>query len=166
MKRIGLITMVVFFSQLAFGQFPENELKKKLNADIIEMDLGNEDGVFKARNQKTKKWGMYQWMYSGVETDELIPMDYDSVSYIPFNGAFSAVYNNGKVGFHLSAWSFTDAKQTVPCLYDSYQKYNIEHKTYLAVSRNDKWGWVDWKTGEEKSEFIYATKEDLPYPNY
>lgn len=166
MKKIGLITIIVCFTQLAFGQFPEKQLMKKLKADKIEMDRGNEDGVFKARNKTTKKWGMFQWMYNGLQTQELIPMEYDSVKYIPFNGAFTAVYNNGKVGFYLSAWSYDDAKQTVPCVYDDYQRFTINNKTHLAVMKNSKWGWVDWISGEEKSEFIYITKEGLPRPDY
>jgi hypothetical protein len=166
MKQISVIIVLVFTAQLVFGQFPEKQMMKKLNADKIEMDKGNGDGVFKARNRKTKKWGMYQWMYEGVKTKELIPMEYDSLKYFPFNGAFTAVYNNGKVGFYLSAWSYDDAKQTVECLYDDYQRYNINNTTYLAVKKNGKWGWVDWLSGEEKSEFIYDDKSDLPKPKY
>lgn len=166
MKKIGIIALILFISPFAFGQFPEQELKKKLKADKIEMDEGNGDGVFKARNKKTKKWGMYQWMYEGVSTTELIPMEYDSLRYFPFNGAFTAVYNDGKVGFYLSAWSYEDAKQTVPCIYENYQRFRINNLIYLALQKNGKWGWVDWLTGEEKSEFIYDTKDDLTTPNF
>lgn len=163
------LLLPVFFllaTQFAFGQFPEKQLKKALSADIIEMDEGNGDGAFKARNKRSKKWGMFQWMYDGTKTKELIPMEYDSVRYFPFNGAFTAVYNKGKVGFYLSAWSYEDAKQTVACLYDDYQRFNAEGSVYLAVSKDGKWGWVDWLSGEEKSEFKSDTKEDLPYPDY
>ncbi|OUS01053.1 hypothetical protein A9Q86_09930 [Flavobacteriales bacterium 33_180_T64] len=131
------------------------------------MDEGNEDGVFKANSKRSKKWGMYQWTYEGTNVKELIPMKYDSIKYFPFNGAFTAVYNDGKVGFYLAKWSYGDkAKQTVPCLYEEYQRYNNNGITYLAVSKNGKWGWVDWLTGEEKTEFKYETKEELPYPKY
>lgn len=164
--KLLLPAFFVLVSQLAFAQFPEKELKKALSADVIEMDAGNEDGVFKARNKRSKKWGMFQWMYEGTNTTELIPMEYDSLKYFPFNGAFTAVYNDGKTGFYLSAWSYDNARQTVPCLYDDYQRFNADGSVYLAVSKDGKWGWVDWFTGEEKSEFTSDTKEDLPYPDF
>lgn len=166
MKRIGVLVILMIFSQLLFSQFPKKELMKKLKADRIEMDKGNGDGVFKARNKKTKKWGMYQWMYEGVKTKELIPMEFDSVKFIPFNGSFTAVYNNGKVGFYLSAWSYDEAKQSVACLYDDYQRYNVNNTTYLAVKKNGKWAWIDWLTGEVKTEFIYDKKSDLRTPEF
>lgn len=163
-----LLIITIFFTSSSYSQsFPKKELLKKLKADTIEMDEGNEDGVFKARNEKTKKWGMYQWMYEGTQTQELIPMQYDSLKNIPYNGTFSAVYSNGKVGFYLSQWSYGEkATQTIPCIYDNYQRYTNKGTTYLAVSKNGKWGWVDWLTGKEKSDFTAKTKEDLPLINY
>lgn len=90
MKKIFLIHIIAFSTITCFSQvFPEKEMLKKLKAREIEMDEGNGDGVFKAKSRATKKWGMYQWMFDGVKTRELIPMEYDSVKYIPFNGAFS-----------------------------------------------------------------------------
>lgn len=164
--RLLLPVLLVLTSQISVAQFPEKELKKALSADRIEMDKGNEDGTFKARNKRSKKWGMFQWMYEGTKTKMLIPMEYDSVRYIPFNGAFTAVYNDGKAGFYLSAWSYDDAKQTVPCLYDDYQRFNVDGRTYLAVMKNGKWGWVDWLTGEEKSEFTFDSKDALTSPTF
>lgn len=40
------------------------------------------------------------------------------------------------------------------------------NKSVLYIPDIDKWGWVDWLTGEEKSEFIYDIHEELPYPTY
>ncbi|MGV6862430.1 MAG: hypothetical protein ACWA41_11700 [Putridiphycobacter sp.] len=146
--------------------FNEKNVQKILKADKIKMDEGNGDGVFLARSKKTKKWGMFQYI-SEKEIVELIPMAYDKINYFPFNGAFTAVYLNGKVGFYTSYWSYGDkAKQTVKCLYEDYQRFNVDNQTYLAVKKNGKWGWVDWFTGEEKSEFIYDQKEDLPRPKF
>ena len=166
MRELWIIALMVFFAQVVFGQLPEKELMKKLKADKIEIDENNGDGVFKARNKQSKKWGMYQWTFEGVNVKELIPMEYDSVQYIPFNGAFTAVYKAGYVGFYLSAWSFVDARQTVPCLYEDYQRYTINQRTYLAVKKNGLWGWVDWLTGDEKSAFFFETKEELTTPNF
>lgn len=164
---LPFICLLLFTSSLFAQAFPEKELKKKLKADLLEMDGGNGDGVFKARNKKSKKWGMYQYMYSGTEVQVLIPMEYDSLEFIPFNGAFSIVYKDGKAGIYLSQWRYgDDAKQSVPCLYDDYQRFNAKNNLYLAVKRDGYWGWVDWVTGEEKSEFKYATTDDLPYPYF
>jgi hypothetical protein len=160
---IILLTLSNSFSQ----EFPEKELLEVLNASKISMDHGNGDGVFKAKSRKTKKWGMYQYLYEGVKVKEVIPMDYDSLKYFPFNGAFTVVYNNGKVGFYLAEWSYGDkAKQSVACLYDNYKRFTANNTTHLAASKNGKWGWVDWLTGEEKSDFIYDSKDELPYPKY
>ncbi|MCV9385491.1 WG repeat-containing protein [Reichenbachiella ulvae] len=167
MKSFLTIIALVLSVLFSHAQFPEKELKKKLKADRIEMDEGNGDGVFKARNKKTKKWGMYQWQFEGLQTQELIPMQYDSVRYFPFNGNYTAVYQGSKVGFYLSYWSYGDeARETVACIYDDYKRFTAEGVPKLAVKKNESWGWVDWMTGEEKSEFKYATPEDLPYPYY
>jgi hypothetical protein len=162
------IALLIFVLTNSFSQdFPEKEILKRYHARKIIMDEGNGDGVFKIQNKKSKKWGMYQWMYEGTECDILVPMMYDSLNYFPFNGRFTAVYNNGKVGFYLSKWSYgEDAKRSVPTKYDGYQRFTFNNKPYLAVIKNGKWGWIDWLTGEEMSEFIYETKDDLPSPNW
>lgn len=139
--------------------------KTKLNADLIVFDPNNGDGVLKARNKKNKKWGLYQFLYE--EYKEIIPTKYDSINFFPFNAKYTAVYNSGKVGFYISKWSYKDdAKQTVECKYDDYKRFNDNGISKLAVKRNGKWGWIDWLTGKEKSEFKYNTPDDLPYPYY
>ena len=172
-KSIILFAISFLMISSVFAQFPEKEIKKKLNASEISMDGGNEDGVFRAKNKKTKKWGMYQWMYSGTEVKEMVPMEYDSLKNFPFNGSFTAVYNDGKVGIYLCEWSYQeDAKQTVICRYDDYKRIRVRKSQYdggiiyLAMKKDSKWGYVDWLTGEEKSEFIYNTIDDMPYPSY
>ena len=141
--------------------------KTKLNADLVIFDPNNGDGALKARSKKTKKWGMYQFLDMNMEVKELIPMQYDSLNFYPFNGKYTAVYNNGKVGFYLSYWSYDEqAKQTVACAYEDYKRFDTDGVSKLAVKKNGKWGWVDWLTGEEKSEFTYNSTDDLPYPRY
>lgn len=140
--------------------------KKKLKADIVIFDEGNGDGVFKARDKASKKWGMYQSLGSEQLTT-LIPAKYDSINFFPFNGNYTVVYNNNKMGVYLSYWSYDkNAKETVPCMYDDYKRFNADGVPKLALKRNGKWGWIDWLTGEEKSEFKYETTKDLPYPYY
>jgi hypothetical protein len=159
------LTLLLVLFAFAFTLAQSDYFKKKLKADIIESDKGNGDGVFRARIKKTKLWGMYQGY--GNTLIELIPAEFDSLHFIPFNGNFSAVYKKGKVGFYLSHWTYDDmAKQSVPCVYDDYQRFNYDGDKYLAVKKGDFWGWVDWLTGEEKSEFKYASKEDLPAPSF
>lgn len=139
--------------------------REKLDADLVVFDENNGDGAFKARHRNTFKWGIFQDF--GDEIVEMIPMRYDSLRPFPYNGNFTAVYNQGKVGFYLCSWSYEEeAKESVPCVYEDYQRYNNEGTTYLAVKKNEKWGWVDWLTGEEKSELKYNSKDDLPYPYY
>jgi len=177
MKKIkitAILLLALFAISSSFAQgFPEKEMKKKLKASKIEMDGGNGDGVFKAQSKKTKKWGIYQWMYEGTDVKEMIPMEYDKVDDFPFNGAFTTVYNDGKLGIYLCEWSYgDDAKQTVPCEYEKIKKYTVgaddysAGQLYTAFMKDGKWGWVNWKTGEEKSEFIYDELDDLPYPKY
>ena len=141
--------------------------RQQLQADLVIFDRGNGDGVIKVRNKVNQKWGMYQ-SEDGKDFFELIPAEYDSLRFFPFNGSFTAVYNGGKVGFFLSRWShFEDhAGETIPCIYDDHQRFTVGSKSYLAVKQGEMWGWVDWLSGEVKSEFVYATKEDLPYPDW
>lgn len=168
MKIVILLVVIIAFSQLSFSQgFPKKEIMKKYGFDMLDMDKGNEDGVFKARAYKAKKWGMYQWMYEGTMIQTLIPAQYDSLKYFPLNGNFTAVYNNGKVGFYLSKWSYdSKAKQSVACKYDDYKRFNVKGYTYLVVESDGKWGWVDWLTGEEKSAFVYTTAKEVPSPQF
>ena len=171
-KLFSFILISLFSAALVTAQsFPEQAIKKKLNARTIEMDAGNGDGVFKARSRANRKWGIYQWMFEGTNVKEMIPMAYDSLKYFPFNGEFTAVYNNGKVGIYLCEWSFgKNAKQTVECKYDDYRRVRVrkdsysEGKIYLALKKEGKWGWMNWMTGKEMSEFIYDTMDEMPSP--
>lgn len=138
---------------------------KELEADLVFFDQNNGDGTFIARHKTTKKWGMYQDF--GDRFDEMILMKYDRINTIPYNGSFTTVYNHGKVGVYLSKWLYNEsAKETVACIYQDYKRIQKEGETYLAVQKDTKWGWIDWLTGEEKSEFKYDSTDDLPDPNY
>lgn len=134
--------------------------------DMLDLDHNNGDGLFKARSKDNRKWGIFQ--YLGDEFIEAVPMKYDSIHHFPWNGRYTAVFNDGKVGFYLSYWSYDEyAKESIPCIYEDYKRFVTEDEIpKLAVKRDGKWGWVDWLTGEEKSEFTYETPDDLPYPFY
>lgn len=170
----------MFFSVSVYSQaLLESELLQNLNADLIVTDANNKDGIFMARNKTTKKWGMFQFTYNSSKPLVLIPMKYDALKFFVGNEKFTIVHNNGKLGVYLSFFDYgKEAKQSVACLYDDYKKiivpYNGKLKfppityseEYLAVKKNGKWGWVNWFTGKEQSEFNYETIDDLPTPDY
>ena len=93
----------------------------------------------------------------------LIPLEYDDVLFFPPNGKFTAVFKDGKLGIYLSYWSYgKKAKQTIPCIYDDFQRISYNYQWYLALKKEGKWGWVDFISGEEKSGFVYENVKDLP----
>lgn len=170
-----LILVLALASASLSAQEITPKILKKIGASEYKMDRYNEDGVFIAKNKKTKKWGMFQaWSESDIK--EMIPMAYDSIHFFQFNGLVTGVWNQGKVGLFPSPWSFEDAMQTVECLYDGYKIYDVEKYTdsgypitvvYVAVKKNGLWAWIDWKTGELKTEFEYdLTEAKMPYPHY
>lgn len=140
-----------------FEEDNDEGIKRRLNADKVLFGYGGGDGMRLVRNRETQKWGIYQcW---GEDCTEFIPMDYDSLRSFQQNAWFTAVYNNGKVGFYLAAWSFGDqAKQTVPCEYDNFKivedTRSYPFVPYLAVEKGGKWAWVDWLTGALKSDYV------------
>ena len=158
----------------------QSALKKKFNADLIEYDLENGDGVAKIRSASTGLWGIMQSL--NKEQQELhIPMVYDSVDFIGYNAKLTGVWLRGKVGIYMSPWTYgaENAKQTVACLYDDYKIFNVEktihdglggyrkYFDYVAVKKDGLWAWIDWMTGELKTEFLYdLEKEQMPYPDF
>ena len=127
--------------------------------------------MFWAKHKKTGKWGMFQLTPNEKNSKELIPMVYDSINSFRFNGNVTGVWNDGKVGLYSCYWSYGDgAKQTVACLYDDFRRITVWRNRnrfeYTAVQKDGLWAWIDWKTGELKTEFLYETTKDLPYPRY
>jgi len=160
------------------AQSDADKLKKKLKAHYIMGDPVNEDGVFIARLKKTNLCGMYQCI-DGKTIQCLIPPLFDSIDFFQFNGLVTGVRLNGKVGLYLSAWTNDSAYLAVPCLYDAYKLIRVHKKmddgfseytaemTYVAVKKNGLWAWIDYTTGELKTEFKYdLTKEKMPYPKF
>ncbi|WP_344730605.1 WG repeat-containing protein [Corallibacter vietnamensis] len=133
-----------------------------LKADTIVIDNTNGDGVFLARNTASKKWGMFQDLGDGT-FKELIPYNYDKIDFFGWNADYTKVYKNNKVGVYLSTWSYFEAaKETIPCIYDDLRKVNVDNKNYLAAKKNNKWGLIDWKTGEKVSQIDYDSLIELP----
>lgn len=141
------------------------QIRDVMNIDKLEFDNYNGDGNFKALDSKNKKWGLFQG--SDGRYNELIPSQFDSIDFFTFNGPFTGVYNNGKVGIYLSRIKYNAfTRQTVACTYEDYRIIKFNDIPYVAMQKNGKWGWVNWLTGEEKSEFISSAPEELPNPGY
>lgn len=184
MKKIGkfytvaLSIMLLNYSPV-FAQEISPKTLKKIKATEIRLDENNGDGVFIARGKKSKKWGMFQ-AWSENDVTQMIPMQYDSIDFFGFNAEVTGVWNSGKVGIYISPWSFDeDARQTIPCLYDDYKIFNVErtvydgmghykkYVTYVAIKKNNRWAWIDWITGELKTDFIVDLEnEKMPYPDF
>lgn len=140
--------------------------KKGLFIDQIKMDPINGDGVFIVRNHQNQLWGMYQDL--GDSFQEIIPMQYDSIRFYPWNSPITTVYRDGKLGFYLSYWSYDSlAKEVIPCEYHDYKRYEKDDgKLYLAIQKEGQWAWIDWANNILKSELKYESLDDLPYPYY
>jgi hypothetical protein len=156
--KIMLVLVISFLGYDGFAQnFPERQMLRKFKADTLALDEINQDGAFKLRGKRSGKWGLYQWLYRGLMTRELIPMKYDSLDFIGFNAPFTRVYQEGKHGVYLSGWSYEDARESVPCIYDDSQIVRQDNQTCLAVQKNGQWLWINWETGQE---FLGQTSSD------
>lgn len=133
--------------------FDESGFVDKLINDPV-----NQDGLFIARNKKTKQWGYFQMSYDQV----LIPMEYDSIQFFNFNQPFTIVMNDGKYGI----FSFgLPGELLVECIYNDC-KYFTEgqgvYKKYLiAVKKDNQWMWLDWYNGKILSDG-YPSVDQLP----
>lgn len=152
------------YSFKLLGQF--SKWKTDIPVDQIIMDPINGDGVFTIRSRSNQLWGMYQIL--GNDFREVIPMQYDSIRFYPWNSPITAVYREGKVGFYLSYWSYDSlAREIVPCEYDDYKRYQKDDGSlYLAVKKEGHWAWIDWINNKLESELIYPELDSLPYPYY
>lgn len=136
----------------------------QLKADTIALDGNNGDGLFKARNSDTKKWGMYQDYGDSIHI--VIPADYDSVYYFGWNYPYTTVFNEGLVGIYLWDWYGDDSTYTSDCIYEDYKRVNgPNERKYFAGKINGKWYWIDWYTGKKTRDLGYDTYDDMKlYP--
>ncbi len=175
-----LILVLLFTCSWLSGQENTALLLQKTNASELQFDTTNEDAVFIAKNKLTNKWGMYQG-YANHDIKELIPPAYDSIDFFGYNAKLTGVWLDGKVGLYTSPWTYGSkkAKQTVECLYDGYKIFQVEktvndglstyqsYVDYVAVKKEGLWAWIDWMTGELKTDFLYnLDKEQMPYPEF
>ncbi|MCC5917694.1 MAG: hypothetical protein JJU02_10270 [Cryomorphaceae bacterium] len=178
MKYFSLFLISLLSLGLSAQEFVTPKMLKKLRASDFVEDPINGDGVFLAKHKKTGLWGMYQ-AFSDKEIEEAIPMLFDSIDFFKFNAEFTGVWRNGKVGIYTSMWGNHDPKLTVECLYDDYKMISVNRtiseggykftrkSNYLAVKRDGLWAYIDWLTGELKTDFLYdLEKEKMPYPDF
>lgn len=110
---------------------------------------------------------MFQWDEKNKDIIEMIPMQFDTVKFFASKNKFTVVYNDEKIGIYLSKLIYEgEAKLSVPCNYEKFKRFNVNGMIYMAMKRDGKWGWVDWFTGAEKSEFIYNSVAEIPFPKY
>lgn len=159
--------LLLLINGLAFSQDENSEkiIKKLLDTKEIVWDDFNQDGVFKAKNKKTGKWGMYQYLFEGKRPKTLVRMKYDSLGFYSFSSSYTIVKNKNKYGVILSPWNDeVKARSSVKCI---YQKINYVESGYgmLAAKGNDLWGYIDHKSGDTLIPFVHHTFSDLPTPN-
>ena len=156
---IALSLMII--NRSCAQNFPEPQMMRKFKADTLVLDDQNGDGAFKLRNKRSQKWGLYQWLYRGLMTRELIPMTYDSLEFIGINRPFAIVYQKGKHGVYLSGWNFENARESVPCIYEDSKIFIDGNRTCLAVKEAGDWFWINWQTGQEFRRQTASDPEQL-----
>jgi hypothetical protein len=150
MQKILIFFVLVFTeSFMAAQNFPEPQMMRKFKSDTLVLDEQNGDGAFKLRHKRSQKWGLYQWLYRGLMTRELIPMAYDSLEFIGINRPFAVVYQKGKHGVYLSGWNYENARESVPCIYEDSKIVIDGNRICLAVKEAGQWFWMNWETGQE-----------------
>lgn len=162
-KLITTILLLLIFSTI-YSQDADKEVKKLLNVNEIVWDEYNQDGVLKARNNKTGKWGMYQYAYDGKRPKTLVTMKYDSLGFYDFSSSYTIVKNKNKYGIILSPWSSDNARRSVRCIYEQI-KYVESGNGMLAAKGNNLWGYIDYKTGDTLIPFLHSSQTELPPPN-
>ena len=167
MKKNCCLILLFCVAQL-FAQYPSREKpNNSLKTDSIVFDAYNGDGIFKARNPKTKKWGSFQ-VFSG-DIIEQIPMKYDSLGFYDKSQRFTLVKNNGKYG--IIGRDREGFKYETAIIYDKLAiidytgKYAGLRKPMIAARKNGKWGYIHEVTGDTLLPFGFNKKVDLPKPD-
>ncbi|MFT5780628.1 MAG: hypothetical protein ACI837_003591 [Crocinitomicaceae bacterium] len=133
-------------------------LKLKVSKEVIYLRPDpNGDGVFQVAG-RNKKWGLYQM-------DRLIiPMAFDSIVPLSWNAPFVVVYNNGKAGVYADPFGDSASTSTIKCIYDEAVRVTSNGYFYCAIRVGNKWGYVDWYTGEIQLKPSYESVKALPAP--
>ena len=164
MKQYILILTLSTFYINGFSQTESQEkyIKKELGVKQIVWDQENQDGIFKALNKKTNKWGMFQY-FEGRRPKRLVSFKYDSLGFYKFNASFTIVKNNGKYGLISDPWGEPKAKLIVKCKHDQL-RYVKNGYGMLASKRGKNWAYIN-EQGDTLIPYASKTFEDLPIPN-
>lgn len=121
-----------------------------------------ENNIFKMRKRWTKKWGLFSW---NVEELQLLPMEYDSVSFMSDMEPFSIVKKEGKYGRYLLPFEVMDAHEKVHCVYDKLklvENGNSSSGYHLLAQKDGKWALLDWFDEFEITPYEYERASDVP----
>ena len=166
MKKYLLILITIILSNIVFAQSEKDTkiVQHALNAKQIIWDEYNGDGVLKAQNKKTGKWGMYQYWFNSKKPEKLVLMKYDSLGFYTHTSSYTIVKNNNKYGVLGSAWEGIEPKTQVKCLYQML-RYVRGSRNIIAAKGNNKWGYVSTETGDTLIPFAFNKFSDLPMPH-
>ncbi len=157
------------FREIEYIKLTDEELqfiaaiRKKKGFDYVEFDRVNGNEIYRARQSRLRKWGMYKG-FNVNEVQELIPGEFDSLEFFPSNNNFTVVYLAGKMGFY-NKIDDTVKKISAPD-FEAYKRVDFNGEVYLAVQKQGKWGWMDWFDGEIKIKSISPSFEELPQPDW
>jgi len=127
--------------------------------------VDEENKIFKMRKAFSAKWGLFSW---NISEKQLLPMVYDSVSFMTDYEPFSIVKRKGKYGIYLLPFEITDAAQGINCIYDELRKVEEEphdSQPLLLAKKDGKWGQIDWLDEFPIIPFIYASAQAVPLQN-
>lgn len=164
MKYLFFILLVfsIYFNTFSQTESQEKYIKKELGVKQIVWDKENQDGVFKALDKKTNKWGMFQY-FEGRRPKKLVSFKYDHIDFYKVNAAFTIVKNKGKYGLISDPWGEPKAKLIVKCKHNElrYVKNGYE---MIASKQDGFWAYIN-QNGDTLIPYASKTFEDLPAPS-
>ena len=133
--------VLLFIAGFSQSESQEKYIKKELGVKQIVWDKENQDGIFKALDKKTKKWGMFQY-FEGKRPKKLVSFKYDSLGFYKFNASFTIVKNKGKYGLISDPWGEPKAKLIVKCKHDEL-RYVKNGYGMIASKQDGFWAYIN-----------------------
>ncbi len=148
---------------IAQGEAMTKKMLKKLHASEIIWDTYNYDGVFKAKNKKTGKWGMFQYWEDLSEPKVLINYGYDSLGFYNHSSNYTLVKQNNKYGLLGQPWGDDPAVLIIDCKYDLLKYSGI--RNVIIANIDNKWGYLNSVNSDTIIPFAFNSKSELPTPS-
>lgn len=126
-------------------------LRKKENIDLL-VALDKNGYYFKARNKKTKLWGVYSG--EGVAYNR-IPTKYSSITRHKRPETFE-VWKDGKVGYYNGSYTLV-----LEPIYDDFKFVHLDYTYACALKKNGKWELYDVHEPIKLVEGSAATIDEL-----